>query len=169
MGDNPPAIPPIPLTPPPPPVPEQAPEFPRPQVIRWFRGLLWFYGCFFAFAVVVVLPMLFVPALRPSDVEEGDVWQMWLGLPIAALIAWSCFRGLRAKRAPRFWYFGQMYFIMGFLSCLWLIPSIWMLVQWNKPETKAYFGYTGPESLGSLAPFRYGLIGWLIERSRKPK
>lgn len=171
MGDNPttitpmpPGLPPMPAAP-----PAQPPEFPRPPVIRWFRALLWFYGCLFAFAAVAVLLMLCVPALRPSDAQEEDAWQMWLGLPMAALVAWLCFRGLRAKRSPIFWYAGRFYFIMGFLSCLWIIPCIWMLIQWHKPETKAYFGYTGPESLGSLAPFRNGLIVWLIERHRKPK
>ncbi len=165
MGDNTPPIPPMP----PPPAPEPPPEFPRPPVIRWFRALLWFYGCFFALAAAAGLLMLCVPSLRPSDAQEEDVWQMWLGLPIAAAIAWLCFRGLRAKRTPRFWYAGQLYLILGFLGCCWLIPAIWMLIQWQKPETKAYFGYTGPESLGDLAPYRNGLIGWLIERHRKPK
>jgi hypothetical protein len=157
MGDDSPMNPPIPQ------------ESPRPPVIKTFRALLWFYGCFFGLVALAGFAMLCVPALRPSDAQEEDVWQTWLGVPIVALIAWLCFRGLRAKRSPRFWYFGQMYFIMGFLSCLWLIPCIWMMIQWYKPETKAYFGYTGPESLGNLAPFRNGLIGWLIERSRKPK
>ena len=149
------------------PPPVAPPETKMPLAVKWFRAYLWFFAYVLAFGICSGLVMLLLPCGRLPGDTEVPTWVIWVDILFGPVLLWLFVWLLRSKPTPWMWYTAPAFMVVGLLSCCWIIPCLWMRGQWNKPETKAWFGYTGPESLGKMKDFRSGLIGWLIEKHRR--
>ncbi|HUF61370.1 MAG TPA: DUF4339 domain-containing protein [Verrucomicrobiales bacterium] len=139
----------------PPPVPEawvqplgtgrRASVLPRPQVVFWYRMFCWFMV--FLQVVTIIGGVIFFVLADPIAAESsGQFESMELriqgGVFIVAgvVLLAPYFLGAFLPFRRWTWVFGLVLMALSLMSCCLLLPAtIFLLIAWVKPETRAWF------------------------------
>lgn len=114
-----------------------------PPAIRWFRvycgGMIALY---LLCTVGGVVFWYFAPELARDDSPE---WMnRFMGIAIAvwcAILAAAYAIPFFLSRTKGAWIYSIVLIGFGFTSCLTLVPAIFLLLAWLKPELQAQYGY----------------------------